>query len=226
MIVLGLETTGQNSSLALLQDNQPLATASLISNGRPTTEHLLLKLADRFTAVALPESAVELLCVSRGPGSFTGLRVGLVVAKTWAYVRHIPLVGVETFSSTVQPIPFAGKQIEVVEDLRQGYVGWQRFGWQAGPLQWTPLTPAQVERVEQWQQHPRTEVAFTGNGLERLQKQFPDHQFPPDWEILPRECRSPDAVAVARQGVAEYQRRGGDDPFTLLPLYLRRSAAE
>lgn len=224
MQVLGIETSGQKCSVSLLKKGELLGQISLMEQNRPQTNKLVSavkELADR-SGVELYQ--LDLVAVNRGPGSFTGLRVGLVFAKTLAYVHKLPLKGVETFAATLERKPESSAQIELVEDLRQGYVASQSFLHQAG--HWKPTGELLAEEFSAWAERPRDGVFLGGGGVERLRKQMPDKQFPSSWKLLPAEEHFPDAVDIALLAARTVQESGTDDPFELKPLYIRRSAAE
>jgi tRNA threonylcarbamoyladenosine biosynthesis protein TsaB len=152
--------------------------------------------------------------VSRGPGSYTGLRVGVMSAKTLAYATGCALLGVDTFAAIALQAPPEARTVDVLADAQQGKVYAQRFiQGKGGALTIQPF-PVWLETLP-----PAAWV--TGSGLEifsaDLPKQVPQVECA-DW--LPR----PESLLTL--ALARFGRGDKDDPFALEPIYLRGSSAE
>jgi len=229
MLTLGIETSGRNASVALLKHQTVLEQALMREAGRPDTKRLPVCVQEMLQQQGVKPNELDCLAVSRGPGSFTGLRVGLVFAKTFGYATGVPLVAVDTFAAIVEPlVPTETlpqtETIEVVEDLRKGQIAWQRFVYHNE--EWQPEAAIEVSLIEQWATLPREMVSLTGPGIDRILKQLPENHTLNLETILPEQNRSPEAVAIAILGQKELLRTGPVDPFEVNPLYIRRSAAE
>ncbi len=229
MLILGIETSGRNASVALLNNQTVLDQVFLSEGGRPETRKLPLCVQEILRNHDVKPNELECLAVSRGPGSFTGLRVGLVFSKMFGYTTGVPLVAVDTFAAIVEQLapsedlPQAGI-VEVVEDLRKGQIAWQRFAFQDGT--WQAEATIEVSLIEQWANIPRKNISLSGPGVDRILKQLTGKHTINLKSILPEQKRSPDAGAVALLGQRELSRTGPINPFELKPLYIRRSAAE
>jgi tRNA threonylcarbamoyladenosine biosynthesis protein TsaB len=152
--------------------------------------------------------------VSRGPGSYTGLRVGLISAKTLAYATGCELIGIDTFAAIAGQAPPGTPRVDVIADAQQGKIYVQSFvNCQGGPLS--------IQTCAAWLEDLASGTWVTGPGLEACAGSLPQHASlapPQDW--LPR----PESLLALAW---EHRRRGErDDPFGLEPLYLRASAAE
>ncbi len=229
MLTLGIETSGRNASVALLKHQTVLEQALLKEAGRPDTKRLPVCVKEILQKQGVKPNDLDCLAVSRGPGSFTGLRVGLVFAKTFGYTTGVPLVAVDTFAAIVEQLvpsedlPQTGT-IEVVEDLRKGQIAWQQFVYHHE--EWRAEAAIEVSLIEQWATRPRINVSLSGPGIDRILKQLPENHTLNLETILPEQKRSPDAIAVAIRGQRELLQTGPVDPFEVNPLYIRRSAAE
>jgi tRNA threonylcarbamoyladenosine biosynthesis protein TsaB len=152
--------------------------------------------------------------VSRGPGSYTGLRVGLMSAKTLAYATGSALLGIDTFSAIALQAPPEARTVDVLADAQQGKIYVQRFIQGKGGALTIQLFPAWLESLP-----PAAWV--TGPGLEIFAADLPT-QVPQaacaDWLPRPESLLT---LALARFGNGDK-----DDPFALEPLYLRGSSAE
>ena len=121
-MLLAIETWGLTGSLALFGDGQLLSERVLESEGRRHAQTLVSEVGLLLGGQGLTVSDLSAVAVSIGPGSFTGLRVGLVFAKTLAWLRGIPLLSVNTLQAMAQQC--AGQYGEVlgISDAQRGEV--------------------------------------------------------------------------------------------------------
>jgi tRNA threonylcarbamoyladenosine biosynthesis protein TsaB len=156
--------------------------------------------------------------VSQGPGSYTGLRVGLMSAKTLAYATGCALLGVETFAAIARQAPEDADEVAVLADAQQGKVYIERFR----------RTPSGVEIVEslairvfeEWLATCPANVCLTGPGLETFGRVAAQHR------TAPPDTWTPAAETLLAIGLERFQAGERDDLFALEPLYLRPSSAE
>ena len=118
MLVLGIETSTTQGGVAIVGEDRVLYEAVL--NVEVTHSERLLPAVDR----ALAEARISLetlggIAVSIGPGSLTGLRIGLSTAKGLAYATGLPLVGVPTLEAMAWALPAARWQVCPVLDARK-----------------------------------------------------------------------------------------------------------
>ncbi|GLQ20643.1 tRNA (adenosine(37)-N6)-threonylcarbamoyltransferase complex dimerization subunit type 1 TsaB [Algimonas porphyrae] len=119
MIVLALDTTGPDCSACLSQDDRVLAfTSERI--GRGHAERLAPMVAELFVAADLARDAVDRIAVCTGPGSFTGLRVALSLAKGFALPRRLPVLGMDALMIEAATWPDA--RVAVFRDVKRGQV--------------------------------------------------------------------------------------------------------
>jgi tRNA threonylcarbamoyladenosine biosynthesis protein TsaB len=152
--------------------------------------------------------------VSRGPGSYTGLRVGLMSAKTLAYATGAVLLAMDTFEAIYEQVPPGSAKVDVIADAQQDKIYVQRFGQEPEPLAIMTLD-AWLKQVE------GTGVVVTGPGLETFAG-----RLPASIQVLPRETWLPQASGLLRVGLRRFHAGERDDPFAVEPLYLRPSSAE
>jgi len=162
------------------------------------------------------------LAVTIGPGTFTGLRVGLAAARGLALARALPLVGITTLEAIAAPVKaVADEVIAAIFDARRGEVYLQVFD-----ANHVALTQAMIVPLEEALIHvPGARVVAVGTGAELLASQIA--------EVPDLACRladnpaQPDALTVAQLAVAQLNRHGPDH-FRLAPapLYLRAPDAK
>jgi tRNA threonylcarbamoyladenosine biosynthesis protein TsaB len=161
-----------------------------------------------------------LVAVSIGPGSFTGVRVGVTTAKVLAYAAGANVLGVETPAVIAAAVPGEVQDLSVVLDAQRGQLVTQRF--HRGPDRRLSAEQTwQLTAIDAWLDSLAPGVAVAGPILRRLADRLPDHV-----RLLDQAFWSPRAATVGRLALDDYARGRRDDLWKLLPIYFRRSAAE
>ena len=120
MIILGLDTTGADCSVSIVDEARVLAHMSR-SIGRGHAEVLAGMVEEAFIAAKMTPADIDRLAVCTGPGSFTGLRVALSFAKGFALPRDLPVVGIDALDITAKGLdPEAKKRVAISQDVRRG----------------------------------------------------------------------------------------------------------
>ncbi len=162
---------------------------------------------------------VQAVIVSRGPGSYTGLRVGLMSAKTFSYAAGCALIAVDTFTAIALQAPASATRVDVIADAQQDKVYVQSFLRAA--TQWQPSSALAIRPVADWLAAREGSAWVTGPGLHKWAGRLPA-------EVLRLEASfwEPQAASLLRRGLPRYLAGESDDPWLLEPLYLRPSSAE
>lgn len=92
MLVLSIRTDKNEAELALFNDYQKLEETIWESN-RILADTLIVKIKELLTKKGKEFQDIEAIAVYKGPGSFTGLRIGLTLANTFAYSLKVPIIG-------------------------------------------------------------------------------------------------------------------------------------
>ena len=122
MNLLALDTCTENCSAALLIDNKLFAVSEITQRGH--SERILGMLDQLFKQAGCQISDIEALVFGRGPGSFTGVRVGVAVAQGIAFAQDLPVVPVSTLAAIAQAAwqQHGVTRISVAIDARMGEV--------------------------------------------------------------------------------------------------------
>ena len=174
---------------------------------------------------------VDAVIVNIGPGSYTGLRVGIMSAKAWAYATGCRLLGVPSFEAVAWQVAHAladqaaAGVAWVLEDAQQGRVYCQRFALHRqapGPLPGIEaLTPLQVLPLDAWLAQVEEGAVVAGPALRLYQARLPGRVL-----LAPEPAWLPQPAALAHLGLARLERGEADNVLALEPLYARPSAAE
>jgi len=124
MLILALDTSSPSGSLALLRDETVLAL-QVISSDKPYSASLLRETTKLLGGADISFEEINLFAVDAGPGSFTGLRVGLTTVKGWAEVWEKPIAavsGLEAIAAQICRSVPPGSFIGAVTDARRGQI--------------------------------------------------------------------------------------------------------
>jgi len=156
--------------------------------------------------------------VSRGPGSYTGLRVGIMSAKALAYATGCALVAIDTFAAIAHQAPVDVQQVDVLADAQQNRVYVQRFARSGDGMQ--PITPLAIHPFAEWLADLPNGVSVSGPGIRGHEEALRGRH------LVAAELCDPRPQSLLALGLARLQRGEGDDFWSVEPLYLRASAAE
>lgn len=218
MRVLAIETVETTGSVALLEDEALLAQRSLAAN-QGSARALAPAIAELFKESGWPAATVELVAVATGPGSFTGLRIGVTTAKVFAYASGCQVIGVGTMEALAAHVPESISRFSAVVDAFRGELFVADFERAHGEL--TRSRPTRIEPAESWIAGLAAGAVVTGPGLTRYASQLGS-------AVIALESRlwTPTAAVVGQMGRRAFLAGERTSPFELVPRYFRRSAAE
>ncbi|MHB1036529.1 MAG: tRNA (adenosine(37)-N6)-threonylcarbamoyltransferase complex dimerization subunit type 1 TsaB [Pirellulales bacterium] len=219
MRILALETTESHNTVAALDGNNLLLERHLDPSQR-SAQSLAPGLRDLLKEVGWRPSDVQLVAVPVGPGSFTGLRVGVTAAKTLAYAVGAEVLGLDTLEVVATRAPGEIRALSVVMDAQRGQVLAGSFvrgddGW------FRELAPTTLLDSEVWLAGLAAATIVTGPGLSKLAARLPEGAT-----ALAPELWSPTAATVGLLAARRYEAGQRDDLWKLTPRYFRLSAAE
>jgi len=158
--------------------------------------------------------------VSVGPGSYTGLRVGVMAAKALAYAVKCGFLAVETFAAIAARSPPSAATLDVIGDGLRGLLYAQRFV-RSGQSAWVPAADLRIVAKEEWLRGLGADILVAGPGVAVVES-----DLPPGVRTVPAGQRDADLHGLLLAGLARYDRGERDDPWRCEPLYLRPSSAE
>jgi tRNA threonylcarbamoyladenosine biosynthesis protein TsaB len=221
MKILTIDTSSNCSSVAL-SDGASLLGEFILGEDRCHSGRLLDSISKLLAAAKLTPDGLDAFAVSLGPGSFTGVRVGIATVKGLAIATGKPVVGFSALAMLAMNLPFSSAQVAALFDARKNevYAGLYRCG--SLP---EPLSPDAVIPPEEFLAAIDRPTLFVGEGAVRYRDLIRSTLgelalFPPWHADLPRAS----AGAVIALDAAL---NGNFTPLALLnPTYLRASEAE
>jgi tRNA threonylcarbamoyladenosine biosynthesis protein TsaB len=220
--ILALETSGMAGSVAALENDQLVCELALPPQQR-SAQSLAPAMRQLLEQAGWQPNEVRLVAVAIGPGSFTGLRVGVTTAKAFAYAVSAEVLGVNTLAAVAELAPTDLQRVSCVLDAQRSQLYAADFVRDSGGL-FTALGETQIVDREQWLDElgQRTEpFAVSGPVMKQLAA-----RIPASIRVLAEEYWSPTASAVVRLAARNYAAGARDDLWKLVPQYYRRSAAE
>ncbi len=223
MIVLGIDTSTNETSIALGSEHEILGAARFVGARKhddvvPATGRLL-----EWTGLEL--ARVGGVAVGLGPGLYTGLRVGIAVGKSLAQVLRVPIVGIGSLDVLAFGVHQTRRMIVAVLDARRGEVFFARYrtvpggvmregGYEVGS---PGALAAELEAM-------REEVLLVGNGaiLYRNELEGSGARI----ELAPATLAHPWASALVSLAAPRFIREETDRLVDVTPLYLRKTDAE
>lgn len=229
-LIVGLDSATPTSSVALAGADGRLIAFTRQESRVPASKRLLADLNQLLAHGDVDPHQIKAVAVTLGPGTFTGLRVGLAMAKTLAYGWNVSLYGYSTLEMTARRWPVEGTVVCVLLDARRGelYSGIYRLGATGDRPEC--LRADRVEAVEallgDLAKTPWPAIAFSGNGA-AMHRELIQRHLGERARWIPAPWDGPGADALALAGAADWKAgRPALDPLSAMPVYLRASDAE
>jgi tRNA threonylcarbamoyladenosine biosynthesis protein TsaB len=225
MIILGIETATERLSAALLLEDSGVFERH--EDSQSSHCELLAKFITELAGeagIGLPE--IDGVAVSIGPGSFTGLRIGIATAMGLAFGLGVETCGIHTLAALAWNVRRPGALVCPLIDAKrsEAYAALYRTG-EGFPE--TIIEPSAIPVTELTELLAKKNelITITGPGAEKFRPLLESMSGTP-LTFNPPDAAKPSGVAVATLGLLLFKAGGGASPAELKPVYLRRSDAE
>lgn len=224
MSILAIDTATQVSSVAVASADK--LAAELTMQAKLThSETLMPHIKEVLRMANVRKEQLEGIAVSIGPGSFTGLRIGLAAAKAMAYALDLPIVGVSTLKALAYHYPVPGIRIVSLLDAQKSNAYRESYEWEKGTL--TVVNPVEVlplaEILAECAESGRETVVLGDIAARRIRGKV---DLPANVTVAPAHLVMPRAACVAMLGLQELAAGHTDNVMNMEPVYIRRSEAE
>ena len=224
MLILAFETSAKAGSVAL-HDGFSLLGESYCNTGLTHSQTIMVMAEDLLKTCNFTAQDVEAVAVAAGPGSFTGVRIGVAAAKGFAWGGELPCYGVSTLEAMAISLGTWDGYICPVMDARRSQVYNALFRVEQGKLQrLTEDRAIALSDLETELKSLKKPIFLVGDGsilcYNTLKPEVPDLVLPPEHQMHQRA--SGVAIAAARK----IARGESGDGAELTPNYLRLSQAE
>ena len=221
MLLLAFETSAKAASVALF-DGEKLLAEQYQNTGLTHSQTLMVMAEDLLKQCGKTAQDVQAVAVANGPGSFTGVRIGVAAAKGFAWAAEIPIFGVSTLEAMARGLGIYDGYVCAVMDARREQVYNALFYVNRGVIsRQTPDRAIALADLKNELMVLEKPIFLVGDGsilcYNTLQSDVPNLILPAEWRLHQR------AVGV---GLAALAQEKADDPAGLAPNYLRLSQAE
>lgn len=224
MKVLGIDTSTLMSTCAVLDGDRLIGEYSL-SQDMSHSEKLVPMVKEVLDSLKLTINDIDLFSVAKGPGSFTGLRIGIATMKAFAHLTDKPIIGVSTLEALAYNLPYNEIVVPMI-DARRERVYTAIFKWEGTSLE-TIMEPCvlEVDKLLDRLNSNHEKIVVNGDGSvvfkERIKDRLKDKvQFSTIGQNMSR------ASSICELALLKYGRGQVDDFYTLAPDYLLETQAQ
>lgn len=223
MRILGLDTTGERCSVAIMADGKIIVNFSL--RDKNTHSVNLMPMVDRALKKAeMSIGDIEAFAVNVGPGSFTGIRIGVCTVMGLAQERHLPSYAVNTLESLAyNALPFVGTICAMI-DARRTESYYAIFTLDGASITRTAEDGAK-KVIDIIAELPEGPVCFAGDGAVQY-RDILENALSGRAVFLSEEAMYPSAVSVLKASAGKAAKGETTAVYDLAPYYLRPSQAE
>ena len=213
-LILNIETATTNCSVSIAKEGKMLAIKEHDTPNYSHSEQLHVFIEEIAKKAAISLSELDAIAVSKGPGSYTGLRIGVSAAKGLCFSLDIPLISIATLKS----MAFQAKAAKVdfvipVLDARRMEVYAHVFDTNLNTIRETKADIIDAESYAEYTQ--KGKVLLVGNGAEKCQAILEHNSFSFDTTIVPS------AAEMAILSFEKYKKENFEDVAYFEPYYLK-----
>ncbi|HOM01491.1 MAG TPA: tRNA (adenosine(37)-N6)-threonylcarbamoyltransferase complex dimerization subunit type 1 TsaB [Acetivibrio sp.] len=225
MKILALDTSALVAAVAVMEDDRLLAEYML--NHRKThSQQLVAMIREVLGSLELEPKDIDVFAASTGPGSFTGLRIGVTTVKAMAYATGKPVVSVPTLDAIAYNIPISSFTICPVMDARNNQVYTALYDWdETGQKRITDYMGIPVPELVQLIKDMGKKVIFAGDAA-KMHEEYFKKELGDGCKIAPGNLLLQRASSVAHIAYLKAMNNDLESCFDMVPFYLRKSQAE
>ena len=224
MKILAMDTSSDVASVAVTEDNRLLGEYTMNNKKKTHSQNLMVMIDVLLKDIEVDISEIDLFAVSHGPGSFTGLRIGVATAKALAHACQKPIIGISTLEALAYNLPFCEHIIVPVMDAGKNRVYAASYIWDEG---FRTLGEPEAMTIEECVEScgELLETVFVGDGaavhMEYIKEQLGEQAF-----FAPANSLEQRASSVACAAYEKYKNGEASSYTEVNPVYLKKSQAE
>ncbi|MBP6127973.1 tRNA (adenosine(37)-N6)-threonylcarbamoyltransferase complex dimerization subunit type 1 TsaB [Flavobacterium sp.] len=211
-LILNIETATKNCSVALSKDGRTLAIREIAEQNFSHAEKLHIFIEELLLETNVTLKEVKAIAVSQGPGSYTGLRIGVSAAKGLCYALSIPLIAVDTLEILARKINISNGIILPMIDARRLEVYSAFFD-----SNYAKIRETKAEIIDENSFQEETEILhLIGDGAMKFKEILTDEKF----KYYP-EMQFPSATEMSLISFQKFQNKQFEDVAYFEPFYLK-----
>ena len=224
MKILAMDTSSDVASVAVTEDGRLLGEYTMNNKKKTHSQKLMVMIDALLKDIEVDISEIDLFAVSHGPGSFTGLRIGVATAKGLAHACQKPIIGISTLEALAYNLPFCEHIIVPVMDAGKNRVYAASYIWDEG---FRTLGEPEAMTIEECVEScgDLLETVFVGDGaavhMDYIKEKLGDKAF-----FAPANSFEQRASSVACAAYEKYKNGEISSYTEVNPVYLKKSQAE
>ena len=223
MKILAIDTSSKICSVSIL-DNDKLIIEKHNEDEKTHSQKLMPIIDETFKQSNLTLDDIDLIACCQGPGSFTGIRIGISTAKAFADVKNIPIIGVTSLESLCYNINSNGLIASII-DAKHDNVYFAMYEFDNGcKIIEEPISCTITTAIEILKNHSNKNIILVGDGSavhhELLNEELSNIKFASDEQNLQT------SISVGLAALDKYNNSNYSPTFSVSPIYLKKSEAE
>lgn len=226
MKVLAIESSGLVASVAIADEDHILCEF-MTYHKKTHSVTLMPMISNAFKAISLEPGDIDVIAVSGGPGSFTGLRIGSSTAKGLAHVWDVKIANVPTLDVLANNIGSTNALICPMMDARRKQVYTAIYAYEEGQIKrLSDMMCIGIQELSEIIKSYNKEIIFVGDGIVPNLQELTKSLESVKWQISPPHLRMQRAAVLADLGI-QYAKEGKlESHMEHAPIYLRKPQAE
>ena len=224
MKILGIDTSSMAASVAVIEDNKLICEYTI--NTKKTHSQKLMPMIENMLGLSdLNVREIDAIAVCEGPGSFTGLRIGMATAKAIAHVNDIPVIGVNSLEALAANMNLCDKKICSILDAQRNQVYTGRYQYEGTKLvEIKEIGIQQIDELLEELAQSKEEWILVGEAVYKYEDKIKEIE---NIEIPAASNNVTKAGSLCSVAKVKFD-EGKDifDCYTVNPLYIRKSQAE
>lgn len=220
MNILAVDTATGSCSVAFFKERRLIAE-EVYTAGKTHSRHLMAIIDHILDRCEIAPSDLDGIAVTRGPGTFTGLRIGLSTVKGLAAAIEKPVVGVSSLAALAFPLARTGSPVVAMIDARRGEIYHARFSGGNGS---EASGTARVSGPEEAARTLPDGAVLAGSGAVLYREMWESRR--PDVRVAPETAHVIRAASVGMLAMDRFEDGTADPADVLVPEYIRKSDAQ
>lgn len=224
MRILAIDTASNVASAAVVEDG--ILRGEYILNFNKTHSQKIMPMIDALMSdLELKPADIDVFAAANGPGSFTGLRIGVASVKALAHAVNKPVVGISTLASLAYNLPFCEHIIVPIMDARRNHVYTASYIWDEDGFK--DLSPDEVISIDECIDScgEFLDTVFVGDGVP-VYKEYIEERLGERAHFAPASALMQRASSIAMLAKEKADKGEVQKYNELEPFYLRKSQAE
>lgn len=225
MNLLAIDSSSIAGSVAYIKEDKLIGEYYLCD--KLTHSQTIMPMLEHLTKlIKFDLKTLDAIAVTSGPGSFTGLRIGVTAAKVLAFTLKVPIIGVPTLDSLAYSFSFTDYFICPIMDARRSQVYTALYQWKEDKLErLTDYLAIDLNEYLEKLQLKQNKIIFIGDGIKPYEEMIREQLK--DQAVFAPTFLSQQRASVLAAVAMQYYREGKtEDPSLFVPMYLRKSQAE